>query len=342
MLETYSTPFLYTVAGVFASGRYDRDHAGFVLLSLGCGLFGALAICRLLRFEPLSCAAAIALLGLAFAPFLSDLRVGNVNAIQLGLLAAFLGVRNLPRPALADPAAGAILGLAVMFKPNLGCVALMLAMAGRSTGVWRRWPAWARGGGGRRRRDRRLEPLLRDVPGLVELVRRGPLDTRRDRRREDRELRSRAASRRPLGVRAAPLLAAAAVGAMLVIAWASRRRGAASTGNEIEPRSAGRDVLLVGTGCMAYLLSAPLVWVHYFVLVVPLALFLLRPAGGRRDRFAPRRRLAAGVALLLLANRPLEAAIGQGHPAVVAVTSNAGALLLFALAMREMLRNPDA
>ena len=101
-------------------------------------------------------------------------------------------------------------------------------------------------------------------------------------------------------------------------------------------RETSEDVALAGIGCMAYLLSSPLVWVHYFVLAIPLALWLLRPRAGASLRIAGGLAAAVATAIVLLANRPLEAIIGQGHPAWVAATSNSGALLLLGAAMIEL------
>jgi len=38
------------------------------------------------------------------------------------------------------------------------------------------------------------------------------------------------------------------------------------------------DCLMIGTGCVVYLLSSQLVWFHYLVLAIPISLYLLRPA----------------------------------------------------------------
>jgi hypothetical protein len=60
------------------------------------------------------------------------------------------------------------------------------------------------------------------------------------------------------------------------------------------------------------LLGSQLVWIHYYVLLIPLSLYLLRPDGGIGWlRFGP---VAAGVALLLLS------------PAVQSRTGLAGAV----------------
>ena len=340
-LETYSTPFLYTVAGVSATGEYDRDHAVFVLASLLSGLGGLLLLCRVLRYPPLAAAAVVLLLE-AYAPYRSDLRVGNVNLIQLGLLAGFLWVSTLKHRPWRDPAAGAILGLAVLFKPNLALVAVLLlagwtvlrafarvagvaagmavsalAVLGVSSvyfGTAGAWGSW-------------LAAIL-SLPSEIVGVRIGNFSLVR-------------LLGGDLGARFAPLLALAILSGAAVCLWMGRRRAPESPGGMggDEPRrETSEDVALAGTGCMAYLLSSPLVWVHYFVLAIPLALWLLRPRGGESGRWMGGLAGAVAIAIVLLANRPLEAIIGQGYPALVAATSNAGALLLLGAAMIELRR----
>ncbi len=339
VLETYSTPFLYTLAGASATGDYDRDHAIHVLVSLLSGLGGVLLLCRVLRYPPLAAAAVVLLLE-AYAPYRSDLRVGNVNLIQLGLLALVLWVGTLPRRPWRDPAAGAILGMAVLFKPNLALVAVLL-LAGwavlrafaRATrvaagmaasalavlvvsslyfGTAGAWGSW-------------LSAILSLPPEIVG-VRIGNFSLARLVAGE-------------LGARLAPLLALAILSAAAAFLWLGTKRAVASpagTGGEETSCATKEDVALAGTGCMAYLLSSPLVWVHYFVLAIPLALWLLRPRAGASSRITGGLAAAVAIAVVLLANRPLEAIIGQGHPALVAATTNAGALLLLGAAMIEL------
>jgi len=342
VLETYSTPFLYTLAGTLASGRYDADQAGFAVLSLVCGIAGVLGLCRVLRYSPLAASAAVLLLAELFAPYRSDLRVGNVNLIQLGLLSAFLCVRSLSPRRWRDPAAGAILGFAVMFKPNLAHVAAMLALgwlvnrrfgrlasvaAGAAAsgvaaftasvlffGTWRAWSGWLAA----------VRSLPDDIVGIA--------------------IGNFALARMlgdAVGRRAVPLLAIAVLATAFGSLWAGRRAGEgtpAAARDDDPRREALGDLLLVGAGCLAYLLTAPLVWVHYFVLAIPLALALLRPAADAAIGRAGARELLAGIAVVLLANRPLEALVGQGHPALVAITSNLGALLLLGLALAALRR----
>ncbi|HVS17987.1 MAG TPA: glycosyltransferase 87 family protein, partial [Planctomycetota bacterium] len=135
-LETYSTPWLYTLFGWTASGDYDTDlsrfqHAGLVLF--------ALTLVGLARLAGLSWSAGallVAFLLTFFAPTLSDMRVGNVNRLQLAAIAGVVLVGA--RRGAWQFAAGFLLGLSVMFKPNLAYCALALGAGWLVLGRWQR------------------------------------------------------------------------------------------------------------------------------------------------------------------------------------------------------------
>jgi hypothetical protein len=92
-------------------------------------------------------------------------------------------------------------------------------------------------------------------------------------------------------------------------------------------------LVVVGLGCAVMLMSSQLVWPHYYVLLIPLELYLLRPLGWG-DR--PQRRLvvsilaAIGFCLLSWAMWHAMANMLQGSIAV-----NAATALLFILALCE-------
>jgi hypothetical protein len=126
ILETYSTPFLYTVFGVLSTGDYDTDITAYNFLSLASVVLAIVAISACLGLPGMAAAAAILLFTAWFAPFLSDFAVTNVNGLQLGLLALFLWTRARARKPVHDVVGGVVLGLAVLFKPNLVFVAALL------------------------------------------------------------------------------------------------------------------------------------------------------------------------------------------------------------------------
>ena len=87
-----------------------------------------------------SAAALLVTLGVGwFAPALSDVRVGNVNRVQLGWLALYLGLASCRRLGGGrNVVAGLVLGLGVAFKPNLAFPALTLGLGWMVLGRWRK------------------------------------------------------------------------------------------------------------------------------------------------------------------------------------------------------------
>jgi hypothetical protein len=137
-LETYSSPFLYALFGLCSTGRYAADFRCYQWLMLACLIFGIGVLCGLLRYSYAAALGAIAIFSAWFQPFASDLRVGNVNSLQFAALAAYLWVVARMRWSQRDVLGGAILGLAVTFKPNLVPVAFLLAVYWAFSGQTRR------------------------------------------------------------------------------------------------------------------------------------------------------------------------------------------------------------
>jgi hypothetical protein len=291
-LETYSTPWLYTLFGWTAGGDYDTDLGRFQHASLLVFAGTLLGLSRLAGLSWSAGAILVAFLLTFFAPTLSDMRVGNVNRLQL---AAVCGVVLLgARQGAWQLAAGFLLGLAVMFKPNLAFPALALGLGWIVLGRWERLarqvPAalvgalaafglsshWFGGAGAWNDWRAVLGELMEqyDSPvskGNLALVR----------------LLEEA------GLGDTGLALSALLGAALVLALVLRRRAGA------EPTRL-EDLALVGLGGALSVSTAKLAWVHYYLLVVPLAVYLLRPA-------APAWARVGGCAgLLLLADEPLK------------------------------------
>jgi hypothetical protein len=92
-----------------------------------------------------------------------------------------------------------------------------------------------------------------------------------------------------------------------------------------------------GVGCALMLLSSPLAWVHYYVLLIPLSLYLIQPAP---DREAPP--LSHGVIAKFLAFVPLLmlSVLVQynlsGIPWVLSADFNCATVLTLALALLKL------
>jgi hypothetical protein len=329
VLETYSTPWLYTLFGAAASGDYAADQLRFQRASTILLALAVLAIAWLAGLAPPAAALVAAIALVWFMPSASDLRVGNVNRVLLAALAAFLLIERADKLPLRHALAGALLGMAVAFKPNLAFAALALAagwsVAGRWAklaqasagmaagalgalalssvwfGTWRVWPAWAA------EVPRLLaefdHSLVKGNFGLSRLL-------------EDW-----------LGSSGGALLPVVFLGAIVVALVLSRgQRTAVGAAAEVR-----EDLLLAGLGATASLLAAQLAWIHYFVLALPLVVHLVASS----DRAS----LWAGVAALaMLALEPWVDLFGflvTDPPGPLLLTG--GALLAFAAGLREVL-----
>jgi hypothetical protein len=296
-IETFSTPLLYLAVGAPATGRYDFDFRVFQWIGLACvGLAVALLGLRL-RLAWTTTALVLLVLFVSSDALFSNASVGNVNAFQLFAIAVYLWWLPAARTDLAQALAGAWLGLLVLLKPTLGLILPFL---------WLGW--WARG---------RVREILAHALGaavaasaaiLVSSAWLGSSHAWLDwlAALPDLELvRERsiqrgnyAASRLILELGGPDVSLALALVAILGSAiwiWRANRAGAGGAGRASDSDRAlaeDRDYLAVSLACTVSLVAFRLVWLHYFLLLVPLALFLLRRCV---DPQARRRRLALWI-----------------------------------------------
>jgi hypothetical protein len=336
-----STPFLYSLAALLSTQHFMSDLLTYRVFCFVSSVFAIICIGKLLGYSPAMTLAAAVVFTDLFEPLLSDVRVANVNQLQLGLLASFLLIKNGRRLPGHDFLSGLILGLAVMAKPNLLFVALMLTMywlinrrfkvlvlecaglaAGAATAVltsrlvfgsYRCWFDWLA-----------IMPKVSDYRYVVDQYNCSLAMLVRD----------------WVGVKASAYL----MGAFLVLAtafvWRSRRKP------ETVPTRANDDVnggvlgevLMVATGCLIYLLSATLVWLHYFVLTIPMALVVLSPprmysSGASVPIMKP---ILGAAAIFLIAERPVRMFLPITQPRHSALIICIGTLALFYMALWEI------
>lgn len=340
VLETYSTPFLYSAFRQITSDDYDRSldtYRAFVVLGMAIGVLG---LCRRLGYSATDTLGALLVLLFWFEPFLSDLRVANLNGLQLCLLATFLWSQSRLREAPAAFLGGAILGLGTLLKPNLAPIVAFVLL---SWGIRRRFAALTRAAAGfvvaaiaavaftglyfrslRCWSDWFL--ALRNLPDDITTI---PMGNFAPARLLDEWL----------GLDLSPLLPALVGSAGLVALWIDARRasgtrpkadGAPSVA-DAEGRVLG-DTSAVAIGGLFTLLVSRLVWLHYYVLAVPMILLLLRPfPPGQRMRrvdLVVRRALPA-LALIGIAITPIKQLIPSLGDRTAAVIVCASTLMLF-------------
>jgi hypothetical protein len=332
VLEPLATPFLYAALRPFGWGAYDTGLDAFSAFGIAALLAGTFVLCSLAGYATLERLLLLALAVHAFQPVLADVRVGNVNQVQLGLLASFAWLASgssTPR----QLGAGAVLGVAVAFKPTLALV-VPVVLAGRALAHgWRRAVSLASG------------VAAGTLAGLVvgaaffgsfsawsdwlSALRAAPLAAMPV---DVGNVSPLAVADRWLG--AMPGLLPGLVGSLALAAalWRGRRTPPEVTG----PDDGVDDLRLVAAGCLLVLVSAPLVWQHYLVLALPAVIVLLRPG-----RNAGRRWLAL-AAFVAIAIDPYADLLGITDPARQAPVVVAGLLLLFALVALEIGRQNEA
>ncbi len=325
--ENYSTPLLYALFGFALSGDYERDFDAMQTFSTLLFAAGLVLLARRLGYSPTASALALALCTMLAGPFIDDTSVGNVNRIQVGLLGLCAWLATLRRGAWSDAATGLVLGLAVLFKPNLAfCVitliaawiaarearrivalgvggALALALGLGLSAAWfgslDPWFIWSQRLGG-------LMPNWASDLGNQSLA---------------RVLHDRA------GLSSAdwmpPVFLLGACAAFSAGRWLRSK----DTQESRDEAPLQLEVLALGLGAAASVLSTKLAWFHYYLMLAPLALWLLRPGASSRAQLA----LAALAFVVTMTDIPRKLLPDAAFEASLAL--NLGACTLFALGL---------
>src|SRR5262249_10285101 len=121
------TPFLFSTLSVWSNGDFDRDLTLFAFCCLAAYALAIFMLSRVFGFDMITSAFFLILFLVGFAAYASDVRVGGTNQLQLFAIALFLWLQR--RPGLyRDVGSGIVLGLAIMFKPDVALVAVLLAV----------------------------------------------------------------------------------------------------------------------------------------------------------------------------------------------------------------------
>ncbi len=134
------------------------------------------------------------------------------------------------------------------------------------------------------------------------------------------------------------------VAAFLFVVWRGRRRLAGASGPGGSGSQARDDSMFwsavsgLSIGCAAMLLSAPLVWYHYYVLVIPLALYAFRP-NNNSDKTDAEGSLVRVLALLaIVIFTPIPTALLLPSHTVTSVLLNLAVIGLAALGLHDLWR----
>lgn len=326
-VEPISTPWYYAVFAALSSGDYDRDLLRFQVLSNALLLLCVLALCRALGFGWTATGLALAFLALAFRPLAADVEAGNVNRLQCALLLLSVLIWHHGSGRAAWLASGALLSMTVVFKPSVAFAPAFLLVV---------WIA-----------NRRLEKLVASGIGLVlgglatvlaSFLAFGSVDCWLQWLEALREFHSSPLPMKHLNLGTARLiyewtgvdvslpLTALLAASFPACAWLGRRPSAA------RHRALGEDLLAVGAGALLPLIGSQLAWDHYYLLALPLLLYLLRPGSG-----CGRRALAA-AALWICAQLPLRLLLPIGSAQQLAAFLAVGTLALWILLLEALAR----
>jgi hypothetical protein len=281
-----ATPFLYWVTATVAVGNYEADLTVWHALSLLMLAAFFIVVCRILGYSVTTTLAIFLPLVVWFIPLHSDLRVANVNSFQLGMVGLAMWLQSRASNSKYLFAAGMVIGLIVMFKPNLAPIGLVLAggwllrhqyshlitgvsgmLAGAlaailvsswwlgTSSAWLDWLKVISGFLGAAPKISGNYSVMQKLTGGLS----------------------------PAGQLVLTLLLISA--ALALFWWGRRRQSALSTTPENQSTETQplEDTLLIAMGCIIALMASSLVWIHYYLLTIPLMLFMLRPWDGKEQ-----------------------------------------------------------
>jgi hypothetical protein len=277
-LPMTATPFMYWVIGLLATGDYEKDLTRWQHLSLFLFTASVLLSCRLLGYSLATTLVFLTPVLTMMAPLYSDLRVSNVNSFQLGIIGLIFWLQSRSSESRNLFAAGLVISLLAMFKPNLAPIVLLIAgswvvrgqftklkisLAGMVTGVlfavlisswWMGkatiWLDWLESIGntvGQFGGKAGSYSIMTAVSGGLS----------------------------PLGQLTLALIFCFL--SLAVFWWGRRGRPQQINEGLNEDRETLENTLLIAMGCLITLLASALVWFHYYLLTIPMLIFAFRP-----------------------------------------------------------------
>ena len=301
-IDATGTPLLYTAIGWLSSGNFERDQKRFVFVCTLCLVLSMLVLKSVLEFSVVEISLLMIFSATYYAPVIVDMQVGNVNEIQLLGVALFIFFTIRAQPLLA----GLTIGSATMLKPTLAMVLVLSVIAGLA--------------------DREYRQLLRTLAGCLIATAASFLASAAYFRNPaiwldffqslPKTLNGVTYSLENGNFSLSALLFGATgslsavipLALLLAFSWllfATRRSGATQARNmlpkEIDgPRRMHTAFAVGGGGCAIMLLSSTLVWPHYFLLLLPLSLYVMRPVFESKDASSLRGIRIRSVAALVL------------------------------------------
>lgn len=274
-VDATGSPFLYALAGAFSTGDYGKDQRNFIAFCFLCFIAAVLILCFILNYSAVTALLLLIFFSSFYAPVLSDLRVGNTNQVQLLVIALFMLLTVRSKRFWA----GLVIGMGIMLKPNIALVWLFFVFVKIVDGEFRRqFPLFAGTAAGMFAAALFSAVYFGSAGVWMQFA---------------ATLPGMLASSYPVSngnMALSGLLAeltglrlSAGIWSILCAAFAAlvflTRRVVRQCVTGVSAASGVHDMFaIVGIGCAVPLLSANLAWLHYFILLIPLAVYLLRPA----------------------------------------------------------------
>lgn len=338
-VDAVATPFLFAVISFFESGNFDRDVLVYMFFCMLCYITAVIILCRVFHFTAPVTIIMLIMVTSWFGPYNSDIRVGNINQLQLAVFALVLWLQKRSFK-YHDFISGTILGLAILFKPNIGLAIALLALtwllnrrvkklgvlcggivfgmtiaylaASFYFGTTACWTQWFR----------KVPDLLQSSRSIVE-----------------GNIGLSTVLYTIFKVDVSLVIVIVLVGIFTFITWQNAVKGKKGT----EPaKIQSSEHLFIETaaalslGLAFMLLSARLVWFHYYILIIPLALLQLRTVTTQEGKGATLQSsgILACIAILCLTRLPSLALplTTITHALVI----NAGGVILVAVNMYEL------
>jgi hypothetical protein len=331
-----NTPFCYLVLSPFATRDFATGYFAFQHTSLACLVGGVLVLGRLSGLAWLDGVIAAAAAIFCFECVASDVRVGNLNRILLGWIAAATWAASRVGDRRWGLVAGVLWGLAACFKPIVALVCLVVPAYRVAVGERRR--AVDEGAGIAIGAAIGLAVPMLVVDGRIWqawLARLGTFDWSTHSRVAGWNVSLVELVFEKAGFDLALPLGVAILGLVGVTLFVLRDAAARDQASA-RPAAADASVLVATTslGLLAYLLAARLVWLHYYVLAIPALLFLAgRIRRGRPVWFVA----AATIAGVAIAVKPVLQATAVYDPYLTMGVMVVGGWLAFGLVLRELL-----
>ncbi|HEX7833040.1 MAG TPA: hypothetical protein VF787_25525, partial [Thermoanaerobaculia bacterium] len=251
-LDNVSSPLLYTTLR-WVSRDYDFALRQYHALLLFAFVAGVLLLAWRARVPWWIALLLLAVLLYVYRGFEADLRVGNVNALQLFVIGAMLAVATRSRIAAAI-----LLGALLAFKPNLLFVLALLVASRVIARDWARLRLELLGGAIGGVAAFVIASISYGSPRVwLQWITAANQFWHRLPTRMERNVAPALSWFNAYGTWVSYAIAALLI-AIVCIAIAKKKRA--------------DDLLIVSAGLLVYLLSATVVWLHYMVLAIPAAI----------------------------------------------------------------------